>query len=125
MRRKVICGDAFELLSTIKCAKAVITSLPDAAELRDGLAGYQAWFTEAAVLNMNAISDDGVAIFYQTDRRHDGILLSKGTLLCNAAHSQGLRLLWHKIVLKSPVETVNTFRPSYAHMMAFSKLLRS
>lgn len=125
MKRKVICGDAFKLLPTTKRVKAVITSLPDAAELRVALPDYEAWFTRAAVLTMGAVSDDGVTIFYQTDRRHHGVLLSKAALLCNIAYSRGLRLLWHKIVLPRPVGSVNIFRPSYVHMMAFSKLLGS
>jgi DNA methylase len=125
MKRKVICCDAFERLEKIKPVKTVITSLPDASEVECRLADYENWFTKGASLTMRAVTDDGVAIFYQGDRKHHGVLLSKATLLCNTAGSLGLRLLWHKIVLRNPVGAINLFRPSYLHMLAFSKALRS
>src|SRR5947209_7637194 len=125
MRRRVVCCDALEKLGALKPVKAIITSLPDASEIGCDLTDYEDWFTRAASLVMCAVKDDGVAIFYQGDRKHHGILLSKATLLYNAARSLKLRLLWHKIVLRNPIGSVNLFRPSYLHMMAFSRLLHS
>jgi hypothetical protein len=125
MNRKVVCRDAFDVLGAIKPVKAMITSLPDASEIGCGLADYEGWFTEAASLSMCAIADDGVAIFYQGDRKHHGVLLSKASLLCDVARKLGLRLLWHKIALRNPVGVTNLFRPSYLHLMAFSKSLHS
>ena len=125
MKRKVRCCDGLEFLQTAGEVKALITSLPDAGEMGYALNDYQTWFSHATALLMSAVASDGVIVFYQTDRRHKGTLLSKAALLCNTASSQGLRLLWHKIVLQSNVGTISLFRPSYTHMMAFSKLLRS
>jgi hypothetical protein len=123
--REVICCDAFEKLKTIEPVRAVITSLPDASEVACGLAGYDEWFTQGVRAILRRVSKNGVAIFYQGDRKHDGSLLSKATLLCNTARSLEYRLLWHKIVLRNPPGSVNLFRPSYLHLMAFSRSLRS
>lgn len=125
MKRTVRCRDGLKFIQTARGVKALITSLPDAGEMNWPLDDYQTWFSHAAALLMNAVVSDGVIIFYQTDRRHKGSLLSKAALLCNSASAQGLRLLWHKVVLQNNVGTISLFRPSYSHMMAFSKLLRS
>ncbi|MFY9622482.1 MAG: DNA methyltransferase [Pyrinomonadaceae bacterium] len=125
MKRKVRCCDGLKFVKTARGVKALITSLPDAREMDYPLNDYQTWFRDAAGLLMSAVARDGVAVFYQTDRRHEGTLLSKAALLCNTASSLGLRLLWHKIVLQSSVGSISLFRPSYTHMMAFSKLLRA
>jgi DNA methylase len=125
MKRKVRCCDGLRFLRTASPVKAVITSLPDANEMNYRLDHYQTWFTDAASLLMSVVASDGVIIFYQTDRRYEGALLSKAALLCDTASSGGLRLLWHKIVLQRQVGTANLFRPAYSHMMAFSKALRS
>lgn len=123
--REVICCDAFDKLKTIEPMKAVITSLPDASEVECGLAGYEEWFMRGVRAVLQSVTRDGVAIFYQGDRKHGGVLLSKSTLLCNTARSLKYRLLWHKIVLRNRIGTVNLFRPSYLHLMAFSRSLRS
>ena len=121
--REVICCDAFEKLRSIRNAKAIITSLPDASEVDCGLKGYQEWFTRAVCMVLSSVAQNGVAVFYQSDRKHDGILLSKASLLCNASASTGFRLLWHKIVLRNRVGAINLYRPAYIHMMAFSRSL--
>jgi hypothetical protein len=123
--REVICCDAFEKLRMIEPVTAIITSLPDASEVECGLDGYVEWFTLGVGTILNCVSPGGVAIFYQGDRKHKGLLLSKATLLCNAACALNFQLLWHKIVLRNPPGTVNLYRPSYLHMMAFSRSLKA
>ena len=119
--RRVICCNAFERLPTIKPARAIITSLPDASEVDCGLMGYEEWFTRGICVVLGSVAQNGVAVFYQGDRKHDGILLSKASLICNAATSLGFRLLWHKIILRNRPGAINLYRPSYLHMMAFSR----
>lgn len=123
--RKVICCDAFEQLPLIRPARAIITSLPDASEFHCGLAGYVEWFNHGIDVVLSSLEQNGVAIFYQGDRKHDGILLSKATLLCNSATALGFQLLWHKIVLRNRPGAINLYRPSYLHMMAFSRSLKA
>ena len=123
--REVICCNAFDKLSTAEPMRAVITSLPDASEVECGLAGYERWFIRSVRAVLQSVSREGVAIFYQGDRKHDGVLLSKSNLLCNTARSLKYQFLWHKIVLRSLPGTVNLFRPSYLHLIAFSRSLRS
>lgn len=123
--REVICCDAFETLKTIKPVMAIITSLPDASEVECGLTGYAEWFSQGVGTVLNSLSPNGVAIFYQGDRKHKGALLSKATLLCNTAYSHNFQLLWHKIVLRNRLGAVNLYRPSFLHMMAFSRSLKA
>jgi len=123
--RKVICCDAFEKLGAIKPVSAIVTSLPDASEVECGLTGYIEWFNHGVRKVLSSVSPNGVAIFYQGDRKHKGTLLSKATLLCNTAHSLNLQLLWHKIVLRNRLGTINLYRPSFLHMMAFSCSLKA
>jgi len=123
--REVICCDAFEKLPSIRSAKAIITSLPDASEVECGLSGYEEWFTRGVRTVLGSVASKGVAVFYQGDRKHSGMLLSKASLLCNASASLGFRLLWHKIVLRNRPGAINLYRPSYLHMMAFSRSLKA
>ncbi len=123
--RKVICCDALDRLASMKPVKSIITSLPDASEVECGISGYNEWFTNGVRAVLCSVVQDGVAVFYQGDRKHDGRLLSKATLLSNVADSLGCRLLWHKIVLRNRPGAINLYRPSYVHMMAFSRSLRA
>lgn len=123
--RKVICCDALDQLRKIEAVKAIVTSLPDASELECSFSAYPQWFSEAVRRILEAVTKDGVAVFYQGDRRHRGRILSKATLMCNAAESIGSHLLWHKIVLRNHPSKINLYRPNYLHLMAFSASLKA
>jgi hypothetical protein len=123
--RKVICGDGIEQLRKIAPVTAVITSLPDASELECRLSAYPQWFSETVCQILESVESGGLAIFYQGDRRYRGRLLSKATLLHNAARSVRFQLLWHKIVLRNTPGKTNLYRPTYSHMMAFSRSLKA
>src|SRR5882762_1031835 len=123
--RKVICCDALGQLRKTEPVKAIVTSLPDASEVECSFSAYPRWFSGAVHRILECVSRDGVAIFYQGDRRHRGKLLSKATLICNAAESIGFHLLWHKIVLRNHPGKVNLYRPNYLHLMAFSPSLKA
>ena len=104
---------------------SVITSLPDISELGGlDLAAWQTWFVDAAFHTMNAVPDEGVAIFFQSDIRHDGLWIDKGALVQQAAARAGMPLLFHKIVCRKPPGTVTFGRASYSHLLAFARTLR-
>ena len=104
---------------------SVITSLPDISELSGlDLAGWQTWFQDAAFQTMSAVPDEGVAIFFQSDIRHEGLWIDKGGLVAQAAARARMRLLFHKIVCRKPPGTVTFGRASYSHLLAFGRNVR-
>lgn len=106
---------------------AIVTSLPDAAELAALKNGAQDmgewawWFGDAAELCLRALAPGGTAVFYQTDRRSDGVQHSKFALLHDAAREAEVPLRWHKIVLRHAPDVVDLRRPGYAHLVCFGK----
>jgi hypothetical protein len=101
---------------------SAVTSLPDAVELPGlDLAAWTRWFTDAAALVMDAVPDEGVAIFFQSDVKRAGAWIDKGAMVQRAADRAGTRLLFHKIVCRKPPGTVTFGRASYSHLLAYSR----
>lgn len=126
-RREVLCGDGVAWLARgpLPAGTAVVTSLPDHSEIpRLGVEGWREWFLETTALACRAVADDAVAIFYQTDVKHDGRWIDKGHLVHGGADRAGSHLLWHKVVCRAPAGTTTFGRPAYAHLLCFSRALR-
>lgn len=117
-RRRIILGDAFEVLPQLVPHDTIVASLPDAADMAWEIERWEPWFLQAARLCLDATPPHGLTVFYQTDRKADGRWHSKASLLL----SLGRRLLWHKVVLRRPPGRPDFYRPSYAHLLAFSEL---
>lgn len=115
-----LCADALPWLAAHPGAAAIVTSLPDAAELDCPVAVWAAWFREAVRLCLVATPASAPAIFYQTDRRGDGAQVSKAALIFEVAAAAGARLVWHKIVLRRAPGACDLWRPGYAHLLAVS-----
>ncbi len=101
-----------------------ITSLPDVSETPLLLLEWKRWFVGAAEAILKRCPDDGVAMFYQTDIKVDGTWVDKGYLCHQAAEAAGSRLLWHKIVCRKEPGVATFGRPSYAHLLCYSRGLR-
>jgi hypothetical protein len=102
-----------------------VTSLPDVSELPAlGLDGWRRWFDEAAVVTMESVPDEGVAIFFQSDVKRAGLWLDKGAMVSRAAERAGMGLLFHKIVCRKPPGTLTYGRASYSHLLGFARRLR-
>lgn len=116
-------GDGIAFLATrLPDDHAVFTSLPDHSELPDlGVAGWRTWFVETVALACRAVADDAVAVFYQTDVKHDGRWIDKGHLVLTGAESAGSHALFHKIVCRVPPGTTTFGRPAFAHLIAVSR----
>ncbi|WP_342377800.1 site-specific DNA-methyltransferase [Myxococcus stipitatus] len=126
-RRTVHCEDALTWLvaQPVLTGCSAVASLPDASEFPTlSLAEWKAWFIRAAALVMSRVPDDGVAIFYQTDVKDEGLWVDKGYLVSRAAEEAGLGMLWHKVVCRRAPGTVTFGRPAYSHMLCFSKGVR-
>jgi hypothetical protein len=120
-RRRIIHGDAFYELPNCERPNAIVTSLPDANDLGWPIDRYERWFRQMALLCLGHVKEDGTCVFYQTDRRHRGRILSKATILVELAGEAGHRLLWHKIVLRKQPGRIDLYRPGYSHLLAFSR----
>lgn len=103
---------------------AVVTSLPDVSEVPMGLDDWRQWFVATAALVCARVHERSVAIFYQTDIKHDGQWIDKGHLVHTGADRSGAHCVWHKIVCRAPAGTTTFGRPAHAHLLAFSRGLR-
>lgn len=128
MNRIVYSEDAISWLesSSIQKGASFVASMPDISEFPGySLAQWKEWFTKTASLILSKTPDDGVAIFYQSDIKFEGTWVDKGYLCQKAGDSLGFELLWHKIACRSPAGIATFGRPSYSHILCFSKALRA
>jgi hypothetical protein len=122
--RTVHCADALEWLANTPPLEgsSTLASLPDISEFPSfTVAEWEAWFIRAAILVLRATPDRGIAVFYQSDIKREGLWVDKGALCQRAALETGHALLWHKIVCRVKPGSVTYGRPSYSHLLAFSK----
>ncbi len=124
--RTVIQADAIQWLREQNASVfercSIITSLPDISEFSAwSLSEWQTWFVSTAQLVMSKCPADGVAIFYQSDIKHDGIWIDKGHLIQKAAEKAECNLLAHKIVCRVEPGSVCFGRAGYSHLLCFSK----
>ncbi len=103
---------------------AIVTSLPDVSEVPHmGFAGWRAWFIEVVRLACAKVHDDAVAVFYQTDIKHEGRWIDKAFMVQLGAEAAGAHCLWHKVVCRAPAGMTTHGRPAYAHLLCFSRRL--
>lgn len=101
---------------------SVVTSLPDVAEVPEmDLDAWARWFVVAARAVLDAVPDDGVAIFFQSDIKRGARWIDKGALVQRAADAAEIPLLFHKIVCRKAPGTVTFGRASYSHLLGFSR----
>lgn len=126
MNRVVHCGDGVAFLANrLPADHAIVTSLPDHSELPAlGVAGWRAWFIDTVTRACDAVADESVAVFYQTDVKHDGRWIDKGHLVMCGADAAGAHALWHKIVCRVPPGNVTFGRPAYTHLICVSRARR-
>lgn len=119
--KEIICADSLPWLSEHRLnLGSIITSLPDSDEIGFTQLGWRSWFVEAVRRCFQSVKQSGPVIFYQTDRKIDGRLESKSSLIFDVAKELGVRCLWHKVVLRHAIGIADLYRPGFAHMIAFS-----
>lgn len=89
-----------------------------------GFSGWREWFVATAELACRQVADEAVAVFYQTDIKHDGRWIDKAYLVSRGAEAAGSALLWHKVVCRVAPGQTTFGRPAYAHLLCFSRTLR-
>ncbi len=86
-----------------------------------GFDGWRQWFIDTAALICRQLSDDGIAIFYQTDVKLDGRWVDKSFLVSLGAQAANSFCLWHKVICRAPPGIITFGRPAYAHLQCFSR----
>ncbi|EGG20130.1 hypothetical protein DFA_07250 [Cavenderia fasciculata] len=132
--RQVYCIDAIEWLKNNELSPntSVITSLPDIVEMSGyTLPQYKEWFVNAVRLITSKLSDNNVAIFYQTDikrkwKKDKSVTeeyVDKGYMVQKGAELSECKVLFHKLMLSHPVETevVTRNKASFTHMICIAK----
>ena len=124
--REVHCGDGVEFLRTpLPAGHAIFTSLPDHSEIPSmGVPAWRTWFIDTVALACQAITDEDVAIFYQTDVKYDGRWVDKGHMVMCGVDAAGSHALFHKVVCRVAAGMVTFGRPAYAHLIAVSRTRR-
>lgn len=118
-------GVAWLAAQPLPASHALVTSLPDHSELPAlGHDGWRSWFVATAALACRQVADHAVAIFFQTDVKHEGVWVDKAYLVAKGAEQAGSALLWHKLACRVPPGTTTFGRPAYAHLLCFSRALR-
>jgi hypothetical protein len=126
--RRVIQADALVFLKehSASAGTSVVTSLPDVSETSPlTFEQWRAWFMAATQAVLRWVPASGVAIFYQSDIRHQGKWVDKSYLVQRAAEEAGASLLWHRIVCRKPAGTYSLGRPSYSHLLCFATAERA
>ncbi|HEY4181283.1 MAG TPA: hypothetical protein VGM90_30770 [Kofleriaceae bacterium] len=121
--REVIVGDGVEFLrQPLPPGAAIFTSLPDHSEIPSmGVDAWKTWFIDGVALACRAVADDAVAVFYQTDVKHDGRWVDKGHMVMCGVDAAGSHALFHKIVCRVAAGMTTFGRPAYAHLIAVSR----
>jgi len=119
-QRIIYCRDAITWLNTQSNLDSIVTSIPEMDELGLSFADYVPFFRNAARLCLTAVNDKGYCVFLQTDRKYKG-WVDKSYLISDEANKLGIRMIWHKIVLRTEVGKADLFRPTYSHMLCYSK----
>ncbi len=103
-----------------------MTSLPDVSEFPLlNLNQWIEWFQSAAQTVLLSTPDQGVAIFYQTDLKHEGVWVDKTFLLQQAALLTGHSLLWKKVICRVRPGEVSFGRPAFGSLVCFSRHARA
>jgi hypothetical protein len=119
-RRKIICQDAMKWLPLQKNMDSIVTSIPEMEEMKMSMKEYPLFFRSAARACFDAVKDSGYAVFLQTDRKYHG-WFDKSFHISAVAEEAGFYMVWHKIALRTDIGKTDLFRPTYSHMLCYTK----
>ena len=125
-KRVVYCRDTLTWFRnrTAGWLDSVIVSFPGSTDVVPAIktmAEYASWYREVAGLICANVAPNGYAIFHCTDQRYDGRLMDKAALLHSVAEATGLETIWHKIALRRDIGKTDLYRPTFGHLICFSK----
>jgi DNA modification methylase len=119
---EIICADAQDWLAQQKTIPNVVTGICDMDEMPGyDIDRYLQFFSKVVNLIFEKLQDGCYAIFIQTDRKYDRRLIDKSYIITDIARQHGIKMIWHKIVLHRDVDATDLYRPTYAHMLCYSR----
>jgi hypothetical protein len=101
--------------------KAIITGLPDMSEVNMTEEEYIPFLRRASNSVLQAITDEGYAIFIQTDRKCKGLIDKSYYISDEAIRVLGFRMMFHKITLIKDVGHNDKYKPTYSHVLCYTK----
>ena len=123
-KRDVYCADSNDWLNGKKF-KIIITSLPDMEEVGLSYLEWREWIIKTSKNLIDSLYNDSIIFFYQTDRKYDGQIIDKKTLISSVFLENGFNNILSKIILKREPNKIDLFRPTYTNLFAFSKNIKS
>lgn len=100
----------------------VLTGLPDMDEMNmTDMDDYLSFIEKMTGLIFDKLKSHGYAIFIQTDRKINGQWIDKSFYITKNAMEKGMKLIWHKIVLQRDVGQTNLHRPTYSHVLCYTR----
>lgn len=99
---------------------AIITSIPDMSEIDMNEEEYLKFIENAVNAICQCLTKTGYAIFIQTDRKSRGII-PKDYYITHQAIINKFRMMFHKIALIKDVNTNDLYKPTYSHVLCYSR----
>src|SRR3990167_9801785 len=124
VQSNIICADSLVWLADrpLKSMDSIVTVIPDMNEIgMTVLDDYVDFINRTMKLILTRIKDNHYAIFIQTDRKCNGEWIDKSYYLTDAAIHNGYKLVWHKIVCLREPGRINLHRPTYSHMLCYTR----
>jgi hypothetical protein len=119
---KIICDDALQWLDKQQSIPNVVTGICDMDEMKiKDMNTYIDFFMSVVKKIFSKLQNGCYAIFIQTDRKYERSWIDKSYLITSIAQQYKLKMIWHKIVLHRGVDATDLHRPTYAHMLCYSR----
>ena len=119
---KIVNGDALEWCQeNVGNIPAIVTSIPDMSEVGMEEPEYIPFLRQSAHHILNCITDTGYAIFIQTDRKKQGLIDKSYYISDEAIRVCGFRMMFHKISLIRDIDVKDLYKPTYSHVLCYSK----
>lgn len=119
---EIICDDALNWLTMQRTIPNVVTGICDMDEMPGyDIHQYLEFFSKVVNLVFEKLQDNCYAIFIQTDRKYERRLIDKSYIITDIAKKHKVKMIWHKIVLHRNVDSTDLHRPTYAHMLCYSR----
>ncbi len=100
---------------------AIVTGLPDMSETSMNEEEYILFLREASNSVLQSITPDGYAIFIQTDRKHKGVIDKSYYISDEAIRILNMKMVFHKIALIRDVDMNDLFKPTYSHILCYTR----
>lgn len=122
MSVQIICTDALEWLSKQQSIPNVVTGICDLDEMPGyDMERYLEFLETVVDLILQKLQNGCYAIFVQTDRKFQKSWIDKSYIITRLAQRHKIKMIWHKIVLHRNVDATDLHRPTYAHMLCYSR----